>query len=213
MKMKVNQKKTHSASINDEVSAYIRPNVEGQVTETTSGDSLKIVGYTFGNRPNVGLHIRLMCSRFRNKLWGFRKLRAASMAKADLLTTYKAVLRPIIEFASPTYGPMLNSKISIEVEQLQLRAMKIVYGNTVSYGTVLEMTNLESLASRRAKAIEKFAVKTASNPRFSEKWFPRNENTLHNTRYPKKYKEFNCKTARLYNSPIYHMRRVLNGQS
>ena len=214
MQMKVNQKKNQilaiSASINDNVTAYIRPTVGGQTNQTLSGSTLKIVGYTFGNKPSVSTYINLMCTKFRSKLWGFRKLKTAGMSQCDLMVTYKSVLRPIIEFASPTYGPMLTDDMSNSIEQLQLRAMKIVYGNCVSYATVLNMTNLESLADRRDKAIQKFAIKTSLNPRFADKWFPKNDNTNHNTRHPKTYKEFTCKTARLYNSPLYHMRRVLN---
>ena len=214
MQMKVNQKKTQllaiSASINDQVKAYIKPDVRGQRSETLSGESLKIVGYTFGNKPSVGPHVQLMCNKFRSKLWGFGKLKSAGMSQEDLLLTYKSVLRPIIEFASPTYGPMLTEEMSTNIEQLQLRAMKIVYGNCVSYRTVLNMTNVELLSTRREKAIERFAVKTSLNPRFSNRWFPLNENIHHDIRHPKRYREFNCKTSRLYNSPLYHMRRVLN---
>ena len=214
MQMKVNQKKTQilaiSASINDQVTAYIRPTVGGQSTQTLSGSTLKIVGYTFGNKPNVGTHVDLMCAKFRNKLWGFRKLKSAGMSQSDLLITYKSVLRPIIEFASPTYGPMLTDEMSTLIEQLQLCAMKIIYGNCVSNATVLSLTDLEPLSTRRENAIQKFAVKTSLNPRFANKWFPKNENNNYNTRHPKIYKEFACKTSRLYNSPLYHMRRVLN---
>ena len=214
MNMRVNQKKTQvlcmSAAVNDYVSAYIRPLVNNSVVETTSSDSLKIVGFTFGNRPNVSLHIQIMCDKFRCKLWGFRKLKSSGMSQKDLLTVYTSVLRPIIEFASPTYGPMLTQELANNIEQLQLRAMKIVYGSCVSYRTVLQMTELETLETRRNNAIKKFAIKTAANPRFSNKWFPKNDNVRYNVRCPKQYLELPCKSARLYNSPIFHMRRLLN---
>ena len=214
MNMRVNQKKTQilcmSAALNDDVAAYIRPLVGGGVIETTSTDSLKIVGFTFSNKPNVGLHVQTMCSKFLCKLWGFRKLKSSGMSQGDLLTVYTSVLRPIIEFASPTYGPMLTQDLCNKIEQLQLRAMKIVYGSCVSYGTVLRMTKLETLEKRRINAIKNFAVKTAANPRFSERWFPLNDNAHYNIRCPKQYLEFPSKTARLYNSPIFHMRRLLN---
>ena len=98
--MRVNQKKTQilcvSAAINDDVSAYIRPRVGGEMIETISSESLKIVGFTFSNKPTVNLHIQLMCNKFRRKLWGFQKLRASGTSQGDLLTVYTSVLRPTL---------------------------------------------------------------------------------------------------------------------
>ena len=42
----------------------------------------------------------------------------------DLLYIYKTVLRPIIEYALPKYGPMLSNELSNEIERLQLQACK-----------------------------------------------------------------------------------------
>ena len=212
--MKVNQKKTQllclSAAINDTIASYIRPTIDGKCTETVSSDTLKILGFHFDSRPTVLYHIRTVCQKFRSKLWSLRKLKRTGMSQPDLLVTYTSVLRPIIEFASPTYGPMLSADMANQLERLQLKAMKIVYGDTISYGTVLEMTTLETLAERREKTIGKFAQQCLKNPKYSASWFPPSERGRYETRHQKKYVEEKCRTSRLYNSPIFYMRRILN---
>ena len=88
--------------------------------------------------------------------------------------------------------------------------MKIVYGIYVSYATVLNETSLETLGGRRENLIKKFALKTARNPKFSNAWFPLAQPTQYNTRHKKKYAEIKCRTDRMYKSPMYTMRRILN---
>ena len=214
IKMLVNQEKTQilciSAAIYDNVTAYIRPKVDGVVTETLSGPTLRIVGFNFDCSPTVKYHVESMCNKFRAKIWSLRKLKRGGMGQGDMLFIYSSVLRPIVEFACVTYGPMLTADLTSKVEKLQLRAMKIIYGFRVSYRTVLEMTSLQTLQERRDERIRKFAVKTAANPRFAERWFPKNPPPAHNIRKPKIYHEENSRTTRLYNSPLFTMRRILN---
>ena len=214
IKMVVNQKKTQllciSASVNDETSSYIRPTIDGLCSETCSSSSLKILGFSFNGRPTVNYHVDSMCKKFRLSLWSLRKLRRAGMKHYDLLGIYKTILRPIIEFACCTYGPMLNAALENDIERLQLRAFKIVFGVNVSYGTALANSETETLSERRNKLIEKFAHKTYQNPRYRNTWFPPAIQTPYITRNPKTLLEENSRTHRLYNSPIFHLRRVLN---
>ena len=213
LKMKVNQSKTQllciHSSLHDEVNSFIRPTVNNEMTEITSQNNLKIVGFHFDSRPSVACHIQNMCDNFRSKLWSMRRLKRNGMKGSDLLDIYRSSLRPVIEFASPVYGPMLSGELSEKVEGLQLRAAKIIYGTNVSYASVLRETELETLKERRDGALKKFAIKASKNPKYQH-WFPLSDPPAHNTRYHKKYQEIKCRTSRMYNSPIYTMRRILN---
>ena len=75
IKMKVNSEKTQllciSASVGSEVKSYIR--VDN--TEIQSVNELKILGFWFGNRPNVNLHVSKLCQKFRSMLWTLSRLR------------------------------------------------------------------------------------------------------------------------------------------
>ena len=58
--------------------------------------------------------------------------------------------------------------------------------------------------------MDKFLLKTAANPVYSEKWFPTKTFVRHDLRSEIFYKEFYAKTDRLYNAPLYFYRRRLN---
>ena len=64
------------------------------------------------------------------------------------------------------------------------------------------------MKDRRIKAVQKFAQKTSKNPIYNH-WFKKNPNQT-STRKPRLYLEEHARTNRLYNSPLFHMRRVLN---
>ena len=100
---------------------------------------------------------------------------------------------------------MVTGTHSEQLESLQARVLKIVFGPTVSYGTVLEGKIVGTLKSRREKAHIRLAEKLVLNPRFSDTWFPLNvvDEEARPTRNRKSYAEFFARTERLRNPPIY----------
>lgn len=213
IKMLVNQKKTQMLCISastDTVVSYMRPNINGVISEICCKNSLKIVGFYFDNRPTVNCHLNMMCTKFRAKLGSMRVLKKAGLGRSDLIKIYQCTIRPVVEFAAATYGPMLTQELGQMIESLQLRVMKIIYGNNVSYRSVIENTDIETLESRRDDMVQKFAIKTSTNERFNNRWFPKNHVNNHLTRFQKPYLEEFCRTQQLYKSPIFTMRRILN---
>ena len=211
--MRVNQKKMQILCIsasNDIVQSYIRPTTGNTTTETTSTDELKILGFWFGRKPNVALHVDKLCEGFRKHLWSLRHLRRYGMKSDDLANIYQTTLRPIIEFANVVYGPLLTTEQSGQIEGLQLRVLKIVYGTTVSYEAAMEFSRMDRLSDRRATRITKFAQKSYNNNVWKQRWFPPAPTSDYNIRNPKKLLEEKSTTNRLYNSPLFTMRRILN---
>ena len=102
----------------------------------------------------------------------------------------------------------MNESQSNEMEKIQKRCLKIIYGYEHDYETLLQLSGLEKLQERREKTFTKFAKKTSENTKYMH-WFPKNpiartgRNTL-------QYKEDKAIGNKLYNSPIYTMRRILN---
>ena len=82
----------------------------------------------------------------------------------------------------------------------------------MSYAEI--MTRLEGkldyLTTRRQSLVDKFILKTAENPRFARKWFPKRAIIDHNLRKDVFYHEAFARTDRLYNAPIFSYRRRLN---
>ena len=95
---------------------------------------------------------------------------------------------------------------------MQKRVLKLIYGYDKTYEQLLEESGLEKLEERRKKNLLKFAQKTLDNPRYSERWFPKRQLVRIN-RNTHPYLEEQARGDRLYKSPIYTMRRLLNGNS
>ena len=209
--MTVNDAKTQllciSGNTDNDINSYIRID---ETTEINGGEELKLLGFWFGRRPNADVHVSKLCNKFRTRLWALRHLKRSGMDESDLKAIYMAVLRPVLDFASPTYHPLLTKTQSDKLEALQKRASKIIYGVERSYSSVLESGDLEALADRRKKLCLNFAKTAASSERFGSLWFPRKDQTGHNTQRPEVYVEEKVRTERMKKNPLNYMRHELN---
>ena len=70
------------------------------------------------------------------------------------------------------------------------------------------MSGLETMESRRIKLFKKFTSKTSENPKY-QSWFPL-KTKLRDTRNPRPYLEDRATSDRLYKSPLFAMRRLMN---
>ena len=210
IKMSVNDKKTQlvciSGNLDNDINTYIRTDAD---TEITGGDSLKLLGFWFGRRPNGDLHVQKMAAKFRARLWALRHLKKSSMSQQDLKTVYTTVLRAVLDYASPTYHPLLTGQQTVLLESLQKRAAKIIFGFNTSYAAVIEEGHLEPLESRRRTLCLNFARKAAANARFAH-WFPARTLPEYGLRNPNKYQEEKPRTERMKRDPVYYMRHELN---
>ena len=174
-----------------------------------SGPCIKISKFHFDTSAGPSAHIAKIQAKFNSRLWSLRYLKKAGMSTLDLLKAYTCFLRPLLEYAVPSFHSMMNEEQTKTLERLQARALKIVYGFHLSYAELLEKSSLETLKNRRIELTDKFAIKMQKNKRFADLFPLRPEDQLR-VRNPKPFLEFQAKTARLYNSPIFYMRRRLN---
>ena len=209
--MRVNCEKTQLLCVSSNVINSVKSYIRYKGSEIRSTDKLKILGFTFGSKPNVQAHVDALVYKFRSRLWALRHLRRSGMCQADLLFVYLSVLRPVLDFAVPAYHSLLTQTQSDKLEGLQCRALKIVYNCDLSYNAALTKSSITTLSERRRILVENFAIKASKNPRFADGWFPLRTNNKYDTRNQKKYIEFPATTERLRNSPLHYMRRVLNG--
>jgi hypothetical protein len=207
--MKVNVSKTQMLLINDSVSfdasAYIECSDGGEVR--SKGEVLKLLGFSFDSTPTVRAQVAAIQDKVRRRLWILRHLKTFGFEQDELVQVYQSQIRSVIEYCSVVYHGLLTGEQSAQLEGLQYKALKCVYGYGESYRGLREKAGIETLEERRRKAVDKFAVKCL-NGGFSA-WFPLNEGTR-DTRSKRKYKEFHARCDRLRNTPIYCMRRRLN---
>ena len=210
--MIVNRKKTNMLCISELKSyiarAYIH-DTEGNVVE--SQENMKILGFNFSSTPDMSAQIEAIRKGFMARIWSLRHLGHSGLGTADLLKVYKSILLPIHDYCSCVYNSSLTITQVNVLERLQAQALKAIYGYEHSYRALLEMTGLSTLRERRNMRSDKFVAKCLANPKHKT-WFPINEQER-TTRNTLPYKENTARTKRLNNSPLFHMRRRLNGRN
>ena len=207
--MVVNKGKTKILCVSDSLNykaACRLQDSEGNVL--SSGERLKVLGFHLDSRPTVHAHVAALQSRMRETAWVLRHLKLAGFTEDELATVYRTVVRPILDYCAVVYHPMLTDEQDQMVERLQARALKNIYGYKDSYEEMRRKAGVTTHRARRIELCDKFAQKAAANPRFS--WFP--ARTARSGRHGECCQEFQARTDRLYNSPMYYYRRRLNGK-
>ena len=171
--MLVNPGKTQllcvSSTIHSNVRSYIEP-VSG--TKIMCQDEMILLGFKFDRRPTVAAHVRFIEQKYCARSWMIRHLKWAGVPEKDMVGIYVAMIRPIIEYACQVYGPLLAACQEDDIEKLQRRILKLIYGHRTSYRAALEQAGIETLRERRRNICENFARKTLENNRYQD-WFPR----------------------------------------
>ena len=174
-----------------------------------SSESLKLLGFSFDERPSPCAQVAAMVAKFRTRLWSLRYLKKSGMSPSDICRAYVTYLRPVLEYSSITMHSMLTQESSDLIDRQQARALKIAYGFHLSSHQVQELSGLELLSLRRRKAVDRFALRLVDSPAFSH-LFPLRPDDRRRSRVSHKYLEEHAKTSRLFNSPVFYMRRRLN---
>ena len=67
----------------------------------------------------------------------------SGLLKERLKDIYCAMNRSILEYSSNVYHSMINKSQSNELEKIQKRCLKIIYGYELDYDSLLEKSGLE----------------------------------------------------------------------
>ena len=189
-----------------DITAYI--NIDGTVIEST--ESMKILGYTFGSKPNANLQVDVIRGKAAFKSWSIRHLVKAGVPRPDLVEIYCCFIRSALEYGVSTYGGFLTKQQSDELERLQAKTLRSIFGLRLSYASCLRLAGINSLAKRRELLFAKFAQRVESNPFFRERWLPYAREVPHFLRTQDKYLEVKANCSRLQNAPIFRIRSLLN---
>ena len=209
--MVVNPTKTSCVCVSDAQSytptTYFHDE-EGNIVE--SGESMKVLGFHFSNKPTVQPHIDQTVKKIRQHYHSLRHLAQYGMSKPELVEVYKSTVLPLADYCAPAYHSMMTDLQDQEMESAQVGALRAIYGWGLSARKLREVASVKTLRDRRIHLTDKFAAKAASDPRFCH-WFPRTTGRR-SARNKEVYEERFAKCERLKNSPLYYMRRRLNGK-
>ena len=209
--MKVHAGKTQLMCI-AETKAYVPRahffDLDGNRIVTKS--SMKILGFHFSSDPDMALQVKDIRRKYLARIWTLRHLGHRGFEEQELVKVYRSVILPVHDYCSCVFNSSLTLTQATVLERLQAQSLKSIYGYHHSYASLRQMTGLDSLQERRDKRDLKFAQKCLASDRYKA-WFPLNP-IERVTRQPLKYKESRSRTNRLYNSPLFNMRRRLNGK-
>ena len=174
-----------------------------------SQPSIKILGFHIGASPGMGEQVAQLKRKYRSRAWVIRNLKRAGLEPVELVKMYKVLVRPVLDYMTAAYHPMLNLDQRKELERLQMTTLKTIYGYKVSYAKALEESGLSTLEERRQDFFDRFSLKLANNPDYAS-WLPKARFTGYDLRKELIYNESFAATDRLRNSPLYAIRRRLN---
>ena len=170
---------------------------------------MKLLGFHFDTSPSPWAHVKSILKKVRYRTWAVHNLKRLGMSAGGLLSVYKSLILPCFDYSCVVYHSMLNRNMSEQLERLQRKILKIIFGWDISYSEALRKSGLERLDVRRSILRERFVVKLSENARFSD-WIPLAETPVYPLRNTKKYVEKPFKTERLRGAPLYSFRRILN---
>ena len=162
----------------------------------------------FGPEPNVNLHVAEIKRKFRARFWSLIHLRRSGFFGSELFKFFTVFIRPIIEYCSVVYHPLLTRAQNNEIERLQKQATKLCFGWNKSYSVAEQ--NIDTLEERRLNYTDNFIKKTVNSPRFKDSWYPLREDINQDIRNRRPFLETKSRTQRHYMSPLSFLRRRAN---
>ena len=166
------------------------------------------------DRPTVAAHVEAIRKRFRQKYWVLFHLRRNGFSNDELFKVYRNIIRPVADYCSPVYHAMLTDEQDEILERCQAHALRCILGKDISYAKMREAAGVPTLRQRRVELCDRFAQKCLKNARFSG-WFPMKQvgRSTRRAAGPPEYLEEFARCDRKKNSPIFYMRRRLNGKA
>ena len=209
--MKVNESKTNLLCVSDSLNFRTLTFIEGSKGERIECKKhMKVLGFYLSDRTGVSRHVEEIAKKMRQKYWVLYHLRRLGFTETELVRVYKSNLLPTMDYCCPVYHSMLTDLQDQALENAQVGALRCIFGYGMSARKLRQRAGLSTLRARRVEFTDKFAVKCAASDRFGG-WFPLKADRT-SARVSEKYVEEYAKCDRLKNSPLFYMRRRLNGK-
>ena len=112
-------------------------------------DDVRDLGVTLSNCCNFKQHIaNIVESAKRMSSWVLRTF--ATREKIPMMTLFKTLVRPLLEYSSPLWSPTAKGDIQ-KLEEVQKSFIKKIRGTSRNYQEALKQLNLYSLEQRRTR--------------------------------------------------------------
>ena len=209
--MKLNKTKTNYMIFNFSKNNKFNTRLTLEGTKLDQVQETKLLGLVLRDDLSWRSNTNELTKRAYSRMLIIKNLVKFDIPLVDLVQVYILYIRSVMEQSAVVWHPAITKGEQRDIERTQKVALKVILGhNYTSYENSLQLTGLETLASRRKKLSLNFAKRCVKNEK--TKWmFPQNTRTgAMTTRHPEKFKVTKAKTQRLTNSAIPYMQRLLN---
>ena len=99
--------------------------INGKAIEVVS--TVKLLGLNIPSDLRWNSHVAEISRKVASRLYFRKQLKRANSPTKDLLIFNRTCIRPVMEYACPVFHNVLPAYLSVELEQLQKRAMQIIF--------------------------------------------------------------------------------------
>ena len=131
LRLPLNPKKCESSFFStDPHQATIQPRLNLLGIPLLFNPTPKFLGVTFDRTLSFGAHVQSLCSKFFPRHKALRSIATASWGptKESLSLLYRAVVRPVLTYASPGWFPFLSNTATNHLEVLHRAACRVITG-------------------------------------------------------------------------------------
>ena len=171
--------------------------INGEAIEVVS--TVKLLGLNISSDLRWNCHVAEISKKVASRLYFLRQLKRANIPAKNLLIFYLACIRPVMEYACPVFHNALPAYLFTELEQLQKRAMRIIFP-FAPYRDALHQANLETLSGRRQSITTKLFNSITCN----------SDHKLHELLPPRNSCEPDLRRKRNFNVPLAKTKRLKN---
>ena len=109
--------------------------------------SFKLLGVIITDNLSWENHVNAVCAKAGTRLHFLKLLKRSSVTFDDLLQYYKAIIRPVIEYACPVWQSGLTVEQRGRLESIQRRALHIISGS-LDYELNCVIYDIETVSAR-----------------------------------------------------------------
>ena len=93
--------------------------------------SFKLLGVNIERNLKWNSHINSICPKTNSRIYFLKHLRRSGVGLENLLHFYHSVIRPVLEYACPSWSTSLTCEQSDRLRLVQKRALSIIFNMSV----------------------------------------------------------------------------------
>ena len=128
--------------------------ISGQAIERVP--STKLLGVILSEDLKWTAHVDNLISRVNKRIFVVWHLKRSGVSATDLVDIYTSTIRPVLEYACPVWHTGLPDFLHRNLENIQKRVLRIIFGYFTPYPELLDKSCLPTLRDRREVLCKNF---------------------------------------------------------